>query len=193
VSLQDFWRRWHISLSTWLRDYLYIPLGGSRDGERRTYRNLMITMLLGGLWHGANWTFVVWGAMHGIGQTVERWLRTHFPRPALFGIWAKRILIFHLVCIAWVFFRAGTLHQALTFLAGLAHVEWRPEFVTAYKFLALFSVPLLFLDVLLEYRNEEFLFEKTAAPIQWVYASALILIVALFSANEANAFIYFQF
>ena len=72
TSLQDFWRRWHISLSTWLRDYLYIPLGGNRDGEAKTYRNLMLTMLLGGLWHGANWTFVVWGGIHGAGLAVER-------------------------------------------------------------------------------------------------------------------------
>ncbi len=72
TSLQDFWRRWHISLSTWLRDYLYIPLGGNRHGEAMTYRNLMLTMLLGGLWHGANWTFVVWGGIHGAGLAVER-------------------------------------------------------------------------------------------------------------------------
>ncbi|MBV9266690.1 MAG: MBOAT family protein [Acidobacteriaceae bacterium] len=198
ISLQDFWRRWHISLSTWLRDYLYIPLGGSRHGERRTHRNLMITMLLGGLWHGANWTFVIWGAIHGVGQSVERWLRLTFsrelkPQPALFRTWAKRVFIFHLVCIGWVFFRAASLHQAVTFLGGLTHLEWRPEFVTAFKFLAIFTLPLFVLDVLLEQRDEEFLFEKTAVPMQWAYASALILIVALFSANEANAFIYFQF
>jgi len=75
VGIQDFWRRWHISLSTWLRDYLYIPLGGNRHGEPRTYRNLMLTMLLGGLWHGANWTFVVWGALHGAGLSIERFGR----------------------------------------------------------------------------------------------------------------------
>jgi alginate O-acetyltransferase complex protein AlgI len=79
TSLQDFWRRWHISLTTWLRDYLYIPLGGSRNGEKQTYRNLMTTMLLGGLWHGANWTFVFWGAIHGIGLSIERAFRNVFP------------------------------------------------------------------------------------------------------------------
>src|SRR5256885_12487742 len=73
-SLQDFWRRWHMSLSSWLRDYLYIPLGGNRQGRARTYVNLMLTMLLGGLWHGANWTFVVWGGIHGAGLAVERFL-----------------------------------------------------------------------------------------------------------------------
>lgn len=199
-SLQDFWRRWHISLSTWLRDYLYIPLGGSRQGEKRTYRNLMITMLLGGLWHGANWTFVIWGAIHGIGQSVERLLRTHFGSrheptvaPSGLRIWAKRILIFHLVCLAWIFFRAQSLHEAMHFLGGLAVPEWRPEFLTAYKFLAFFSVPLFLMDLALEKRDEEYLFEKMQPASQWAYAAALVLIVALFSANEANAFIYFQF
>ena len=75
VSLQDFWRRWHMTLSRWLRDYLYIPLGGSRKGRLMTYRNLMITMLLGGLWHGAAWTFVIWGGIHGVGLSYERFVR----------------------------------------------------------------------------------------------------------------------
>ncbi len=151
-SLQDFWRRWHISLSTWLRDYLYIPLGGSRHGEKRTYRNLMITMLLGGLWHGANWTFVIWGALHGIGQSIERKFRTRLAissrasEVSLIHRWLVRIAIFHIVCIAWIFFRAQSLHQAVQFLAALRVWEWRPEFVTAYKFLAIFSIPLFLMD-----------------------------------------------
>ncbi len=199
-SLQDFWRRWHISLSTWLRDYLYIRLGGSRDGELRTYRNLMITMLLGGLWHGANWTFVIWGAIHGAGQSLERLLRTRtgsrqepVAHPRLVYLWLKRIFIFHLVCVAWVFFRAQSLHDAIHFLGGLRVPEWRPEFFTAYKFLAVFSLPLFLMDLILESRDEEFLFQKWRLPSQWAYAAAMVLIVALFSANEANAFIYFQF
>jgi alginate O-acetyltransferase complex protein AlgI len=198
-SLQDFWRRWHISLSTWLRDYLYIPLGGSRHGEKRTYRNLMITMLLGGLWHGANWTFVIWGALHGVGQSIERKFRTRLAissrasEVSLIHRWLVRIVVFHVVCIAWIFFRAQSLHQAVQFLAALRVFEWRPEFVTAYKFLAIFSIPLFLMDVFLEARDEEFLFEKTAVPMQLAYASALVLIVILFSANVANAFIYFQF
>ena len=200
VSLQDFWRRWHISLSTWLRDYLYISLGGSRFGEKRTHRNLIVTMLLGGLWHGANWTFVIWGAIHGLGQSVERVLRTYAgseQRPvterSLFGLWAKRIFVFHLVCLAWIFFRAQSVHEAFSFLDGLRVPEWRPEFLTAYKFLAVFSVPLFLMDLLLEARDEEFLFQKTAPSQQWMCAAALVLLVGLFSANEANAFIYFQF
>ncbi|MCU1263032.1 MAG: putative poly(beta-D-mannuronate) O-acetylase, partial [Bryobacterales bacterium] len=110
VSLQDFWRRWHISLSTWLRDYLYIPLGGSRRGNVRTYVNLLITMLLGGLWHGANWTFVMWGGIHGAGLALERFLRSagEAVQMALAQRWVRRVFIFHVVCLGWVFFRADS-------------------------------------------------------------------------------------
>src|SRR6476659_8867147 len=110
VSLQDFWRRWHMTLSRWLRDYLYIPLGGSREGNLITYRNLMLTMLLGGLWHGAAWTFVVWGGIHGLGLCVERatgW-RPHTRAQQWFG----RVLTFHVVCFAWIFFRADSFSRA---------------------------------------------------------------------------------
>ncbi len=200
TSLQDFWRRWHISLSTWLRDYLYIPLGGSRRGEARTYSNLLATMLIGGLWHGANWTFVVWGAIHGAGQAIERMFREQFKSKtrsgvenAWSGVWLKRIFVFHVVCFAWIFFRARSVQYAFSFIRGLAFFVWRPEFVTACKFLAIFSIPLFLMDILLEARDEEFLFEKTQQKTQLAFASALVLIVAVFSANQANAFIYFQF
>ncbi|HEY0416000.1 MAG TPA: MBOAT family protein [Gaiellaceae bacterium] len=110
VSLQDFWRRWHMTLSRWLRDYLYIPLGGNRKGRLLRYRNLLLTMLLGGLWHGAAWTFVVWGGIHGAGLVVERALgwRPHTRAQ----LWLGRILTFHVVCVAWVFFRADSLSRA---------------------------------------------------------------------------------
>jgi alginate O-acetyltransferase complex protein AlgI len=106
VSLQDFWRRWHMTLSRWLRDYLYIPLGGNRKGRLMTYRNLMLTMLLGGLWHGAAWTFVVWGGIHGVGLCVERAFGTVRSR------WLGRVLTFHIVCFAWIFFRADSFARA---------------------------------------------------------------------------------
>jgi alginate O-acetyltransferase complex protein AlgI len=118
LSLQDFWRRWHMTLSRWLRDYLYIPLGGNRGGRRRTYRNVMLTMLLGGLWHGAAWTFVLWGGIHGVGLAVERWARERFGGfrvPA----WVAWFVTFHVVCIAWVFFRAPDLATAFDVLGGL--------------------------------------------------------------------------
>ena len=110
VSLQDFWRRWHMTLSRWLRDYLYIPLGGNRKGTLLTYRNLMLTMLLGGLWHGAAWTFVLWGGIHGLGLATERALGWR-PTSAL-ARWLGRVLTFHVVCFAWIFFRADSFTRA---------------------------------------------------------------------------------
>ena len=114
-SLQDFWRRWHISLSTWLRDYMYVPLGGSRRGPLRTYVNLMITMLLGGLWHGASWNFVIWGALHGGGLAATRMWQRRFPEhgETFAGRVLATFLTFQLVCFAWIFFRAPTLGHAL--------------------------------------------------------------------------------
>src|SRR5262249_21767559 len=109
ASVTDFWRRWHMTLSHWLRDYLYVPLGGNRRGKVRTYANLMLTMLLGGLWHGASWTFVAWGGLHGLYLAVERALGVRADAaPTGLSLLARRFLTFHLVCLAWVFFRAPT-------------------------------------------------------------------------------------
>jgi alginate O-acetyltransferase complex protein AlgI len=118
ASITEFWRRWHISLSTWLRDYLYIPLGGNRKGERRTYLNLMTVMLLGGLWHGASWNFVIWGGIHGGALAFERAqgkssLYRRLPRALQIA------LTFGIVCLSWVFFRAKTLPQAVHYLGAL--------------------------------------------------------------------------
>ncbi|MGA2673517.1 MAG: MBOAT family protein [Terracidiphilus sp.] len=123
---QEFWRRWHISLSTWLRDYLYFPLGGSRKGRLRTYFNLMITMLLGGLWHGAAWTFVAWGGLHGSYLVVHRlWSRIGWRplvrwRATAAWKWTARILLFHAVCVGWVFFRASSFEIAFAVFGRLA-------------------------------------------------------------------------
>ncbi|MGH8986226.1 MAG: MBOAT family O-acyltransferase [Acidimicrobiia bacterium] len=126
VSLQDFWRRWHMTLSRWLRDYLYIPLGGNRGSRGRTYRNLMLTMVLGGLWHGAAWTFVVWGAIHGGFLSLEHWRHQRrearglpeLPDTALRRT-GQRLVTFHIVCLAWVFFRAESIDTALELLGRL--------------------------------------------------------------------------
>lgn len=205
TSIQDFWRRWHISLSTWLRDYLYIPLGGSRHGERKTYRNLLTTMLLGGLWHGANWTFVIWGAIHGGWLAIERKVSSMLgssgsEREASSSnsltsptVWLQRIFVFHVVCITWIFFRAQSVSEALHFLSGLTQWQWRAEYGTVLKLLAAFSLPLFALDLLLEIRNEEYVFEST--PQMYRFATAVVLCVAVtfFAANQLSAFIYFQF
>src|SRR5690606_18996759 len=116
-SITEFWRRWHISLSNWLRDYLYVPLGGNRHGTFKTYRNLMLTMLLGRLWHGANWTFVVWGAWHGAWLALERRLGVkadaRWFRPGRWGF------TFLLVVFGWVLFRAPDLAVASSFMRAM--------------------------------------------------------------------------
>src|SRR3954467_8418172 len=120
--LREFWQRWHISLSTWLRDYLYKPLGGNRHGRWKTYRNLFLTMLLGGLWHGAAWKFIAWGALHGGGLAVERVLEPWIGRRALSPV-AKivaTLVVFHFVCFAWIFFRAEDFGMAALYIGGLA-------------------------------------------------------------------------
>ena len=113
-SPTEFWRRWHVTLSTWLRDYLYIPLGGNRKGKLLTYRNLLLTMLLGGLWHGAAWTFVAWGGIHGAGLAVERlWRDLRGPRESTaWTRWIGRVVTFHVVCLGWIFFRAASFGRA---------------------------------------------------------------------------------
>ena len=127
---QDFWRRWHISLSTWLRDYLYIPMGGSRKGTASTYLNVMITMLLGGLWHGASWTFVMWGGLQGLFVVVHRvWAGSSSAavqelRERMWWLWVSRVLMFHAVCLGWVFFRSPTFGVARTVLHQLGSAGW---------------------------------------------------------------------
>jgi alginate O-acetyltransferase complex protein AlgI len=201
-SPQDFWRRWHISLSTWLRDYLYIPLGGNRHGTWKTYKNLILTMLLGGLWHGANWTYVVWGGIHGGGLAVERVLTLDAPGPSAWessrkpswtGLWTRRLILFHFVCLAWVFFRAATLQGAWTMIEGLTVWRWHPAFPAAVEFLAFFSIPLFLLDLYLERTEDEYFLQSAPVLARVATAAAGFLILVLYGANQANAFIYFQF
>jgi alginate O-acetyltransferase complex protein AlgI len=200
TSLQDFWRRWHISLSTWLRDYLYIPLGGNRHGERQTYRNLMLTMVLGGLWHGANWTFVIWGAIHGAGLSVERAGKTLLgiddnKRTSLWapGAWVRRIVIFHLVCVAWVFFREPSLRESLAFLGGLGTLAWSPMYGIAARFLTVTCLMLFIVDLINESRGEEYVLERSVHLRRVAVGVAMMIVVTFFAANQLNAFIYFRF
>jgi D-alanyl-lipoteichoic acid acyltransferase DltB (MBOAT superfamily) len=124
VSVQDFWRRWHMTLSRWLRDYVYIPLGGNRKGETRTYVNLMATMLIGGLWHGAGWTFVIWGGLHGTYLAVGRLRHGRDASPPTgFALWRRRFVTFQLVCLAWIFFRADSFGTAMDLITGL-FTQW---------------------------------------------------------------------
>jgi len=201
--LQEFWRRWHISLSTWLRDYLYIPLGGSAGGEWKTSRNLLITMVLAGLWHGANWTFVVFGAIHGTVLAAERYFfpsKTKQKDAALpqhptgvFSVWAQRILTFNVFCLSLAFFRATSLPAAVQFLAGLSNFAWRTEYASAFFMLCLFSIPLFVVDLLMESSNQEYPFATAPYSVRTALAAFTLIILALFSGNNLNAFVYFQF
>lgn len=201
----EFWRRWHVSLSTWLRDYLYVPMGGSRRGAFRTYRNLLVTMLLGGLWHGAQWTFVVWGAYHGALLVVHRlWsgLRAEreparaggFLRSAWRGL--RVILFFHLVCVGWLFFRAESIGQALEMLAAaFTRVEVTPGIGLGSAAAALlgYSFPLLAVQGLQWQRRDSLAVLKIpAVPRAGVYL-ALFYLLWLFGAPAGKEFIYFQF
>jgi alginate O-acetyltransferase complex protein AlgI len=195
-SLQDFWRRWHISLSTWLRDYLYIPLGGNRLGGVRTYINLMLTMLLGGLWHGANWTFVVWGGIHGVGLALERLLTgtREIVKSSSFAMrWLRRIVIFNLVCVAWVFFRIPSIHGAYEQILSAGTWHWLPVYGVALQFLAVYSVILFLVDLQLEASDGEYLFETRSWGLKVAIGLAFCVLITLFGANQENAFIYFRF
>jgi alginate O-acetyltransferase complex protein AlgI len=195
-SIQEFWRRWHISLSTWLRDYLYIGLGGNRLGTAKTYRNLFLTMLIGGFWHGANWTFVIWGALHGGWLALERALgierRPDTPN-SLAGRWARRWIVFNLVCVAWIFFRAADVSGAGAMLAALGHWQWQPALGPAFAMLVAFAVPLLLLDLLEARREEEYLGEHASLRTRMALAAVMTLATLLLAAPENSAFIYFQF
>lgn len=203
LRLQDFWRRWHISLSTWLRDYLYIPLGGSANGQWNTARNLFVTMVLAGLWHGANWTFVIFGAIHGVVLAAERYFFPLKSKPGtaiqqagaagFFARWGQRILTFNVLCLSLAFFRATSLSAAVQFLAGLSNFAWRSEYLSAFFMLCLFSIPLFLVDLLQEAGNQEYPFAKSPYALRTGLAAFALVVLALFSGSNLNAFVYFQF
>ncbi|MEZ6067099.1 MAG: MBOAT family protein [Planctomycetaceae bacterium] len=195
----EFWQRWHISLSQWLRDYLYIPLGGNRGGTLLTSRNLMLTMLLGGLWHGAAWTFIVWGAFHGFILCAYRVWETRRGRQAIrdtswLGRQARRVLMFHLVCFSWLLFRADSLTQVGQMLSLLAtDLTWTPLAGTMLGMLAFYAGPLLLLESWQESRPAG---DGLLTSPWWVRAGAyacLAQLMILFPPPVPSEFIYFQF
>lgn len=193
-NITDFWRRWHISLSSWLRDYLYIPLGGNRKGRRRTYINLMLTMLLGGLWHGASWSFVLWGALHGVALASHKfWMEYSRPQrsfslPMTVLNWAATMLV---VWVAWVFFRANDFAKSVMILRKMftmeAGVQWAHPFT-------LFALGLLVLQhgaACLGWNAE-----KTLRGDRWFTPVILFLMLGfaiIFYPKEFTPFVYFQF
>jgi alginate O-acetyltransferase complex protein AlgI len=197
LSLSDFWRRWHISLSTWLRDYLYIgALGGNQLGKVRTYINLFLTMLLGGLWHGASWTFVFWGAWHGCGLAVERALGLaagSSSERALLATVLRRLAVFLFVIVGWAFFRSTTISEAVDFLAGVAVWTATPVAWFTLVFLLAHVLPLVGIDLALETSGTEYLAGKSGYPARIVVALGLAFASLIFAANDRSAFIYFRF
>lgn len=218
IGFTDFWRRWHITLSSWLRDYLYIPLGGNRAGKFRTYINLMITMLLGGLWHGANWTFVVWGALHGLYLWIEKAFRDmkkmksssvfpsekgkvegYFPpeknHPKNLSNFVLAMGTFFLVNVTWVFFRSSTFTSAWRILHSMFinNVKNAPLLKTMDIYKVAIIIPLLVITHWMM-RNTQAL--SVAGKTPWwllgVSWSAMIVLIML-SQNASSAFIYFQF
>ena len=252
TSIQDFWRRWHMTLSRWLRDYLYIPLGGNRGTRRRTYRNLLLTMLLGGLWHGAAWTFVIWGGIHGAGLAFERWWHERrasgpapppdpAPAPALATVgapavddgflltalpdpmqhepvevittvdevepryeirgferhrgalaWVRRIIVFHIVCFAWVFFRATSVRAALEVLGRIAfHGSQTPIKAWVVATIAVMLVAQLVPQSVV--RRLQMTVSRWSLLTQSSLLAVVLVVVDVLGPTGVAPFIYFQF
>lgn len=198
TSVTDFWRRWHISLSTWLRDYLYIPLGGNRKGKARQYINLMLTMLLGGLWHGASWNFVVWGGMHGLALAFDKLVLGYKFMQTKLMKFIGVVVTFHFVCFCWIFFRSPDFSNAWLILTRIftefhGGLFW--QWVVEYKLVAI----LIGAGFLFHWMPDSFElgFERMLRKTPLVFQSLILACVIwiLFQARSADIqpFIYFQF
>jgi alginate O-acetyltransferase len=204
-NITEFWRRWHISLSTWLRDYLYIPLGGNRKGKLRTYLHLFLTMLLGGLWHGAAIRFVLWGAIHGVALALHKlymqlfgYLGWRKSEPYRWQRFLGQVITFHLVCFAWIFFRADSMETALAVITQIKE-HFTPEvflqFVVGYKNV----LSLLLVGYLLHFtsRKQELSFRSWVTNLPFLaqvflFIGVIFLLIQIRSA-DAQPFIYFNF
>lgn len=196
LSLQDFWRRWHISLSSWLRDYLYIGLGGNRKGRIKTYRNLLLTMLLGGLWHGAAWTFVAWGLLHGGGLAIERAIDERSLEPVNqkpFRRFLRGLFTFHLVCAGWVFFRSVDMDRAFEVFAALGN-SWTsaPSMNWGVAVVLLIGILMQTCSVGTFDRLWE-QFSKLPAALQGISIAIAVVGMDVVGPDGVAPFIYFQF
>jgi D-alanyl-lipoteichoic acid acyltransferase DltB (MBOAT superfamily) len=195
VSPQEFWRNWHISLSTWLRDYLYIPLGGNRGGAWLTRRNVMITMLLGGLWHGAAWTFVLWGLYQGLLLVIYRPVA---PRLNLAHGWRRLVLgvlMFHLTCLGWLIFRAASVQQiALLVRSLIFDFHTTPQTMNALLVpMVRILTPLLVVHLYQAHKGSELAVLDLPRPVRYALYGAVFYCVLLFGDFQGAQFIYFQF
>lgn len=201
ASVTEFWQRWHISLSSWLRDYLYIPLGGNRKGKIRTYINLFLTMLIGGLWHGAAWKYIIWGGLHGVALAVERLFKQCFrlPQKNIVVNFICAFVTFHFIVFCWIFFRAADFQLAATLLENISHLKFNPEIwitiMQAYK--NVFIV--IAIGYLLHFMPQKIAKTTQDAFCQLPFVLQSIIIGLVFWLVYATAssgpqpFIYFQF
>lgn len=201
TNIGDFWRRWHISLSTWLRDYLYIPLGGSREGRWRTYLNLLIVMLLAGLWHGASWTFIAWGLCHALLQIGHRLFRDFAAKRSLLqrtlqslpGTVLRIAITFTVCCLAWVIFRSATLPAAAHMLSRMLWPTPGLAYALPIRRIAWAAMVLLVAHLLALDDSWKKVLDRLPAPVRGLsYAAALLAAVVLTPATT-QTFIYFQF
>jgi D-alanyl-lipoteichoic acid acyltransferase DltB (MBOAT superfamily) len=207
-SIREFWTRWHISLSTWFRDYLYIPLGGNRVAPWRNKLNLFIVFLVSGLWHGASWTFVAWGALHGFyllagmwTQKQRAWLaeKSRLARVPWLHALFERVVVFHLVAFAWVFFRADSFDDAWRLLGNVAKLDWSLRPVVApldgYELIlgVVAAVVLTILHAWQDRPNTGDFLAKLRAPARWAIVYVMLACIALFGEFNLTEFIYFQF
>jgi len=197
LSPSDFWNRWHISLSTWLRDYLYIPLGGNKKGQWKTYRNLMITMLLGGLWHGAAWNFVLWGGYHGlllilyriIGKTSK--MRSVKKQLPTFSIVAQWFLMISFTLYGWLLFRAESVDQILVMTKQIFSSDIYDG--TALLDVSIHALPLLIMQIAQVRSKDLLMMTKQKLWIQFTASIILLLLILIYGHHETTEFIYFQF
>lgn len=209
ASIKEFWSRWHISLSTWFRDYVYIPLGGNRCKKLRNYINLIVTFLLSGLWHGANWTYVMWGAIHGIAQVIEKVLTGNkkYHRETYSFKWLLSVIGVFVFCnVGWVFFRASSLQEAVyVFQYALEGIASPVAYIMAGiadmqmdRYILLYLFILIMILALYDFRSLKYdviqkVSEKRLA-VRWAYYIVLALLIVLFSQKGVAAeFVYFQF
>jgi len=205
ASITEFWRRWHISLSTWLKDYLYISLGGNRKGKARQYINLLITMLLGGLWHGASFRFILWGLWHGLNLAIHKMLMNLFPRIKAMGKDMTKLhrfvcilITFHIVCFGWIFFRASSMESAWQILSQIIyhfHPEIVTQFIEGYPVVVILFILGYILHFLPSQVDNWFKMRLTNAHLlvqAFVFVLLIVLVIQMKSA-EVQPFIYFQF
>lgn len=206
-SIQEFWRRWHMSLSSWLKDYLYIPMGGSKGSQWETYRNLFLTMLIGGLWHGASWNFIFWGGLHGSYLAAEKFfarITSQISRPALNGTalpivssWKDRLvstlITFHLVCFAWIFFRCSSWDKSMEFIHAFTQFDIESKKVTFFNLMmvggagALHFLPQHYTPAITAYMK------RLPVPVLGVALGLVLAAFTTFSPEGVASFIYFRF